>query len=144
MMDHDDAEIAGVAHQLETVGEARHLRLAHAAASHAGCGGHGTGTDNDRNVTDAPDVGERRFIERFAVHVVGPAQHRLIERAAHIGVMIAGGDADGLGRPDGLEPVVGRIDLGFEAEIDQIARHRSDIGMLLAHVADEIGKAFAA
>ena len=72
-MDQHDAEIAGVAHELEDAAEPLGLVRLEAADGEAGAAGHGARAGDDGEVADAADEGELRGVERFAAHVVAPA-----------------------------------------------------------------------
>jgi hypothetical protein len=56
--------------------------------------------------------------------------------------MIAGGNSDALWRADRLQPVVGSVDLGIEAQVHQVACNRDKVGLLRLHVVDELDQTF--
>ena len=82
-------------------------------------------------------------VDGLAHDVAVPAIHRLLQLPLDIGVVVAGGDADLLGRADGFEPVVSGVDLGIERQVHQVAGDHGEIRVLLAHVAHQLGQAVA-
>ncbi len=57
--------------------------------------------------------------------------------------MVAGRDADPLGRSQRLQPVMRGVELGLEPDVDEVAGHRGDVGVLLAHVVHELDQPVA-